>query len=165
MKKYDSKSHFKKMIHKPSVEFTLMGILVVVFCVSVTISPIRAENIEIPTAKNDHFEPRHGILPTIYIDADGRIYFQGYRFMDIAKLSGEIADTFEARQPEEQKVLLKIDANAKFGRVQDVLKAVKKANIDVAGLITRPHAGLIDFTKPVKHPMDGNLSETMISVE
>jgi len=165
MKKYDSTKHFKKMIHKPNVGFTLMGILVVTFCFSAVTAMIRAENIEIPTAKNDHFEPRHGILPTIYIDADGRIYFQGYRFTDLAKLSGEIADAFEARQPEEQKVLLKIDANAKFGRVQDVLKAVKKANIDVAGLITRPHAGLIDFTKPVKHPMDGNLSETMISVD
>jgi len=152
MKKYDSTNHLKKMIHKPNVGFVLMGILVVTFCFSTMTSTIRAERIEIPTAKNDHFEPRHGILPTIYIDAEGRIYFQGYRFMDMAKLSIEIADTFEARQPEERKVLLKIDANTKFGRVQEVLQAVKKANIDVAGLITRPHAGLIDFTKPAKHP-------------
>jgi biopolymer transport protein ExbD len=165
MRKYDSTKHLKKMINKPNVGIVLVGILVVTFCFSAVTAVIRAEHIEIPTAKNDHFEPRHSILPTIYIDADGRIYFQGCRVTDMEKLPGDIADAFEARQPEEQKVLLKIDANAKFGRVQDVLTAVKKANIDVSGLITLPHAGLIDFTEPVKHPMNGNLSETMISVD
>lgn len=152
MKKYDSTNDFKKMIHKPNVGFVLMGILVVTFCFSAMTSTIRAERIEIPTAKNDHFEPRHGILPTIYIDAKGRIFFQGYEFNDITKLSVRIVDTFEARQPEEKKVLLKIDANAKFGRVQNVLRAVKNANIDVAGLITQPHASLLHFTMPTKHP-------------
>lgn len=152
MNKYDSTNHLKKMIHKPNVGFTLIGILVVTFGVIVMISNVLYGNIEIPTAKNDHFEPRHGILPTIYIDAKGRIFFQGYEFIDIPKLSVRIVDTFEANQPEERKVLLKIDADARFGRVQDVLSAVKKANIDVAGLITQPHAGLIHFAKPAKHP-------------
>lgn len=149
MKKYDSTKHLKKMIHKPNVGLTLMGIFVVVFGVSVIIAPIHAESIEIPTAKNDHFQPRNGVLPTIYINAKGTVYFQGGRVTDMAKLPGEIVEAFEVRHRDERKVLLKIDADTKFGRVQEVLRAVKKANIDVAGFITQPHAGVIDFTK---HP-------------
>ena len=47
-----------------------------------------------------------------------------------------ILDKMEEMQRTDKKVLLKADMEAAYGRVVDVLNAIKEAQIEVIGLVT-----------------------------
>ena len=63
----------------------------------------------------------------------------------LSALPGVILDEMEKKQIEENKILIKIDRDVPFGKVQEVLLYVKQAGIETVGLVTQEYANLGHF--------------------
>lgn len=155
MKKYDPTKSLKQMFHKPNVVpfYNIMLIFVILFiAMPVHWSLFSHSNImDIASANNAHYEPRDSELLTILIDKNGKIRIGFSMINDISNLSDVIEDSIECLSPDiKNKILLKVDRRTKFGKVQEVLKAAKKADVKVVGLITLECVPLVHFFKPIK---------------
>lgn len=103
----------------------------------------------VPGALFYDIEPLNAI-PVIRIYADGRVCFEDHFLTDLSNLSVMIMDNKERTQPEENKVYLEIDKDVEFGRVQEVLRCIKEAEVEEVGIITQQSAAMVDFFNPVK---------------
>ena len=155
MKKYDPTKSLKQIFHRPNVVpfYNIMLIFVIIFIAMSIYWPIFTHRniMDIASAKNAHYEPSDSELPAILIDKNGKIRIGFSTINDISKLSDVIEDSIERHAPDiKDKILLKVDSRIKFGKVQEVLEAAKKANVKVVGLITRECVPLGHFFKPRK---------------
>jgi biopolymer transport protein ExbD len=147
MKKYDATQSLRQRVRRPNILPFFNALLIVVFLLIVNVSPLMATkctHVSIPQAINFDIEPLFG-LPVIYIFKDGTVVLNDRMVEDLEKLTVLIEDEMEKHQPEENKILLKIDEDVPFGRVQEVLRYVRKAQVETVGLITLENAALGHF--------------------
>ena len=62
---------------------------------------------------------------------------------ELTKLGEMILDRMEELQKTEKKVLLKADLEAAYGRVVDVMNAIRDAQIEVIGLVTEQENNIL----------------------
>ncbi|MCP4152797.1 MAG: hypothetical protein GY757_34005 [bacterium] len=118
---------------------------------AVDVYPYKGPYLYLPDAENDYYQPSQAFLPSVVIMERGTVAFRGRYVEELTKLPALVEDALEELQAKGDKVLLKVDRYAKFGRVQEVLRVLQKADIRVVGLITERYAALVDFFgKPVK---------------
>lgn len=111
----------------------LLVILIVFFIVPVS-DRKSVPVIEMPEAQSSDFIfGREDDLFIITIDIEGKIFYNGQRFDSPQYLHIRIEETIEELRGK-RKVMLRVDKGVSFGKVQEVLKEIKKAGIDQIGL-------------------------------
>jgi len=143
VKKQDSTKYLRQMVYRPDMVI-LSSFFIIIFLVVTLLVPWYGYSsghyyVDFPEVTNDEFEAMDS-LPEICIKRDGSIIFDGMIIEDLAKLPVLIEDDMEKHMIIESKILLKIDRDTPFGKVQEVLTLVKKANIETVGLVTREGA-------------------------
>jgi len=122
----------------------LCDILLVLLIIFMVVTPMiqKGANVTLPDAKNLSDQPEPGQLFTIFIRKQGDVIFEGVAnpIEDMEELTKVILDKMEKEQKFEKKVLLKADAEVNYGRVADVLSAIRAAQIEIVGLITEKKA-------------------------
>ena len=124
----------------------LCDILLVLLIIFMIVTPMiqKGANVTLPEAKYTDSQPDPSQMLTIYIKKSGEIALDDKVVNDLAKLGQLILDRMEEMQMTEKKVLLKADLEAAYGRVVDVMNAIKEAQIEVVGLVTEQKAGTLE---------------------
>ncbi|MCU0275732.1 MAG: biopolymer transporter ExbD [Acidobacteria bacterium] len=104
----------------------------------------KGANVTLPEAKNLASQPDPSQMFTVYIKKSGEIKLDDADVKDLSKLGQLILDKMEEMQRTEKKVLLKVDKETVYGRVVDVLNAIKEAQIEIIGLVTEQQASTLD---------------------
>jgi biopolymer transport protein ExbD len=107
--------------------------------------------LSLPGAIHSHYEPKPGEIPTISIDVKGNFFLDDEMITDISKLSYLLEDKIHEMKCKGDKVLLNIDEDTQYGKIQEVFRILNKMNIKVAGLITEKNAAPIHFIKATTH--------------
>jgi len=143
MKPYNATKNIRRMFHKPNIVPFANVLLIVLFALYLVPSAIGGSHhgVDIPDATNFDIEPLDG-LPAIKIYINGAIALDGRLIEDLEKLPVLIEDEMQKYQPEENKILFTIDRDVPFGKVQEVLRFVKKAKMETVGFITRENVTL-----------------------
>lgn len=117
----------------------LCDILLVLLIIFMVVTPIiqKGANVKLPEAA--HIEPWSDAekMITIFVKKDGTVYLEDKEVPDIQKLATLIEDKMEEGNKEEKgKVLLKADADTAYGRVTAVMDEIRRAQIEMVGLVT-----------------------------
>jgi biopolymer transport protein TolR len=104
----------------------------------------KGANVTLPEAKYTASEPDPSQMFTVYVKKSGEVALDDVPVGDLAKLGQMILDRMEEMQRTEKKVLLKADLEASYGRVVDVMNAIKEAQIEVIGLVTEQKASTLE---------------------
>ncbi len=137
MKPYDATKYMRQLKWKPNRVPFCAVLLALLLCFMANVPPtcIRGANVYLPEAYNTVDEPMEGLV-TLLISDDGKLWLDNKRFeADLSLLPGRILENFEEKECDEEKVLIKAESEVPFGRLQQVLKAVKEAKLDTVGLI------------------------------
>ncbi|MCP4146198.1 MAG: hypothetical protein GY757_00475 [bacterium] len=156
MKTYRHTHYLKQMFRNPNIVPLCNIYIILMFSLMVFSSGGHSRcYVRLPDSLTAHWQPKAGQLVTIWIKKDETICCCGTP-IEINELADWIMDIAEETKSDYDKILLKVDRRTRFGRVQEVLRAVKKADFHVAGLITMEYAAPIDlfncalFNKPKK---------------
>jgi len=124
----------------------LCDILLVLLIIFMIVTPMiqKGANVTLPEAKYTASQPDPSQMLTVYIKKSGEIALDDKVVDDLAKLGQLILDRMEEMQMTEKKVLLKADLEAAYGRVVDVMNAIKEAQIEVIGLVTEQKAATLE---------------------
>jgi len=124
----------------------LCDILLVLLIIFMIVTPMiqKGANVTLPEAKYVASQPDPSQMLTVYIKKSGEVALDDKPVDDLAKLGQLILDRMEELQRTEKKVLLKADLEAAYGRVVDVMNAIKEAQIEVIGLVTEQKAGTLE---------------------
>ncbi len=118
----------------------LCDILLVLLIIFMVVTPMiqKGANVTLPDAHNLIDQPEPGQLFTIFIKKDGAVIFEGSvnPVESMEQLTKLILDKMEQEQKFDKKVLLKADADVNYGKLVDVLAAIRAAQIEFVGLIT-----------------------------
>jgi biopolymer transport protein TolR len=118
----------------------LCDILLVLLIIFMVVTPLikKGINVKLPEAAHTAVEPEPGKMITVYVKADGTIYLNDEEVTDLEKLPTMIEDKIEEiKQSEKGKVLLKADEDIVYGRVTEVMDRIRRAQIEIVGLITQ----------------------------
>jgi len=116
----------------------LCDILLVLLIIFMVVTPMikRGANVKLPEAINTQSEPEPGNMITVYLKQDGSIILDDKPITDLSKLAGMIEDRMEmTKQAEKTKLLLRADAEVAYGRVTEVMDEIRRAQIEVVGLV------------------------------
>lgn len=124
----------------------LCDILLVLLIIFMIVTPMiqKGANVTLPEAKYTASEPDPSQMLTVYIKKSGEVALDDKPVTDLGKLGQLILDRMEELQRTEKKVLLKADLEAAYGRVVDVMNAIKEAQIEVIGLVTEQKAASLE---------------------
>ena len=124
----------------------LCDILLVLLIIFMIVTPMiqKGANVTLPEAKYVDSQPDPSQMFTVYVKKTGEVALDDVQVEDLAKLGQLILDKMEEMQRTEKKVLLKADLDASYGRVVDVMNAIKEAQIEVLGLVTEQKASSVD---------------------
>jgi biopolymer transport protein TolR len=124
----------------------LCDILLVLLIIFMIVTPMiqKGANVTLPEAKYTANEPDPSQMFTVYVKKSGEVALDDKPVGDLAKLGQMILDRMEEMQRTEKKVLLKADLEASYGRVVDVMNAIKEAQIEVIGLVTEQKASTLE---------------------
>jgi biopolymer transport protein TolR len=124
----------------------LCDILLVLLIIFMIVTPMiqKGANVTLPEAKYVSAQPDPSQMLTVYIKKSGEVALDDKPVEDLAKLGQMILDRMEEMQRTEKKVLLKADLEAAYGRVVDVMNAIKEAQIEVIGLVTEQKAATME---------------------
>jgi biopolymer transport protein TolR len=124
----------------------LCDILLVLLIIFMVVTPMisKGANVTLPEAKYVASQPDPGQILTVFIKKTGEVFFEGEEFADLQKLGPKILEKLEDLQRPDKKVLLKADLDAAYGKVVDVLSAIKEAQIEVIGLVTEQKASSME---------------------
>jgi biopolymer transport protein TolR len=124
----------------------LCDILLVLLIIFMVVTPMisKGANVTLPEAKYVASQPDPGQILTVFIKKTGEVFFEGEEFADLEKLGPKILEKLEDLQRPDKKVLLKADLDAAYGKVVDVLSAIKEAQIEVIGLVTEQKASSME---------------------
>jgi biopolymer transport protein TolR len=120
-----------------------MLVLLIIFMI-VTPMIQKGANVTLPEAKYTANEPDPSQMFTVYIKKNGEISLDEKPVDDLGKLGQMILDRMEEMQRTEKKVLLKADLDSSYGRVVDVMTAIKDAQIEVIGLVTEQKTSTLE---------------------
>lgn len=118
----------------------LCDILLVLLIIFMVVTPLikKGINVKLPEASHTQEEPESSKMITVYIKADGTVFMDDKEVTDLSKLPTMIEDRIEEiKQNEKTKVLLKADEDIVYGRVTQVMDEIRRAQIEIVGLITQ----------------------------
>lgn len=124
----------------------LCDILLVLLIIFMIVTPMiqKGANVTLPEAKYVANQPDPSQMFTVYVKKSGEVALDDKAVDDLAKLGQLILDKMEEMQRTEKKVLLKADLEAPYGRVVDVMNAIKDAQIEVIGLVTEQKTSTLE---------------------
>jgi biopolymer transport protein TolR len=124
----------------------LCDILLVLLIIFMIVTPMiqKGANVTLPEAKYVANQPAPSQMITVYVKKSGEVLLDAQPVDDLAKLGQMILDKMEEMQRTEKKVLMKADLEASYGRVVDVMSAIKDAQIEVIGLVTEQKASTLE---------------------
>lgn len=124
----------------------LCDILLVLLIIFMIVTPMiqKGANVTLPEAKYVGTQPDPSQMFTVYVKKNGEVALDENPVEDLSKLGQLILDKMEEMQRTEKKVLFKADMEASYGRVVDVMNAVKDAQIEVIGLVTEQKTSTLD---------------------
>lgn len=97
----------------------------------------KGANVKLPEAANTQDQPEPGQMISVDVKATGEIYLENKLLEDgLSALPSAIETLMEENQQSESKVLLKADINIEYGKLVDVMNAIREARIEVVGLVT-----------------------------
>ena len=118
----------------------LCDILLVLLIIFMVVTPLikKGINVKLPEAAHTAVEPEPGKMITVFVKADGTIFLNDDEVTDLEKLPTMIEDKIEEiKQSEKGKVLLKADEDILYGRVTEVMDKIRRAQIEIVGLVTQ----------------------------
>jgi biopolymer transport protein TolR len=124
----------------------LCDILLVLLIIFMVVTPMisKGANLTLPEAKYVASQPDPGQILTVYLTKKGEVIFDDKEVKDLETLGPKILEKMDELQRTEKKVLLKADLEAAYGKVVDVLNAIKAAQIEVIGLVTEQKASSLE---------------------
>jgi biopolymer transport protein TolR len=124
----------------------LCDILLVLLIIFMIVTPMiqKGANVTLPEAKYVGNQPDPSQMFTVNVKKTGEVSLDEFPVEDLTKLGQLILDKMEEMQRTEKKVLFKADMEASYGRVVDVMNAIKEAQIEVIGLVTEQKASTVD---------------------
>ena len=117
----------------------LCDILLVLLIIFMVVTPLikGGVNVKLPEASHTISEPEPGQMITVFIKEDGTIFLDDEEVANLDTLPTMIEDKIEdKKQAERTKVLLKADGNLTYGKVSMVMDEIRRAQIEVVGLVT-----------------------------
>jgi len=119
----------------------LCDILLVLLIIFMVITPMikRGANVTLPEAKNTQDQPESGTMITVYIQNSGNIYLNELPVEKPEMLVQMIEDKKDDKAQTESKVLLRADADVAYGKVTEIMDLIRRAQIEVVGLVTDPN--------------------------
>jgi biopolymer transport protein TolR len=133
----------KKTKSEPNV-VPLCDILLVLLIIFMVVTPMikGGVNVKLPEAVNTQDEPDPQNMITVFVKSDGTIYLGETLVDDVQKLTTLIEDLMEVKkQTENTKILLKADQDISYGRITEVMNEIRKAQIEIIGLVTQKVSG------------------------
>lgn len=132
----------KKPKSEPNV-VPLCDILLVLLIIFMVITPMlkKGANVTLPEASNVSDQPESGNMITVYIQKEGNVVLDEKAVENLNDLPGLIEDLVEEKKQGESKVLLRADAEVVYGRVTEVMEAIRRAQIEFVGLVTTQETG------------------------
>jgi biopolymer transport protein ExbD len=124
----------------------LCDILLVLLIIFMVVTPMisKGANVTLPEAKYVASQPDPAQILTVFVKKTGEVYLDSSEIKELDTLGQTIIDKLEELQRPDKKVLLKADLEASYGKVVDVLNAIKEAQIEVIGLVTEQKASSIE---------------------
>lgn len=124
----------------------LCDILLVLLIIFMVVTPMiqKGANVTLPEAKYTADLPEPGQLLTVFVKNKGEVFLDEKPAEDLTKLGEMILDRMEELQKTEKKVLLKADLEVEYGRLVDVMNAIRDAQIEVIGLVTERKTTSLD---------------------
>ena len=122
----------------------LCDILLVLLIIFMVVTPMikKGTHVKLPEAIHTQDEPEPGKMMTVYVKKDGTIYLDESAVDGIQKLTTMIEERMEeVKQTERTKVLLKADSDIAYGRITEVMDEIRRAQIEIVGLITQEKLG------------------------
>jgi biopolymer transport protein ExbD len=117
----------------------LCDILLVLLIIFMVVTPLikGGVNVKLPEASHTMSEPEPGQMITVSIKQDGTIFLDDEEIPSLDLLPTKIEDKIEdKKQAESTKILLKADGNISYGKVTVVMDEIRRAQIEVVGLVT-----------------------------
>jgi biopolymer transport protein ExbD len=124
----------------------LCDILLVLLIIFMVVTPMisKGANVTLPEAKYVASQPDPAQILTVFIKKTGEVFLMGDEVKELDSLGQMILDKLEELQRPDKKVLLKADLDSSYGKVVDVLNAIKEAQIEVIGLVTEQKASSME---------------------
>lgn len=120
----------------------LCDILLVLLIIFMVITPMikKGANVTLPEANNTQDQPESGAMITVYIQNSGAIWLDDKQVEKTEMLVQMIEDKREEKPDQtESKVLLRADSDVAYGKVTEVMDLIRRASIEVVGLVTDPN--------------------------
>jgi biopolymer transport protein TolR len=121
----------------------LCDILLVLLIIFMVVTPMikKGANVTLPEAANIADQPESGQIVTVHIQEEGVVWLDDQTVDSLEKLVQMIEDKMEEKKQNESKVLLRADANVPYGKVTEVMDLIRRAQIEVVGLVTDKTTG------------------------
>jgi biopolymer transport protein ExbD len=121
-------------------------VLLIIFMV-VTPSIQKGANVKLPETMNPTDQPEPGKALAVEIKGNGDVLIPQIKestvIDDLSKIGEMITTWMEDRQQTERKVLLRADISVDYGRVVDVMNAIRDAQIEIIGLMTEKQTSAV----------------------
>jgi len=124
----------------------LCDILLVLLIIFMVVTPMIQQGANVALAESNYTDnlPEPGQMITVAIKAKGEVYLDDKPVDNIDKLGELIIDRMEELQRTDKKVLLRADVDVEYGRVVDVMNAIRNADIELIGLVTKKRASALE---------------------
>ena len=113
----------------------VMLVLLIVFMVT---APLLTVGVDVNLPTNDGDDLPDGKIFYVSIKSDGSVYLQNQK-VPLEKVAPRMQAVFKANP--ELTVYFRGDRSLDYGRVMDVVEALKDAGMQNLGLVTKPEAG------------------------
>jgi len=117
----------------------LCDILLVLLIIFMVVTPMikKGANVKLPEAINTMDQPEPGNMITIFVQKDGSVYLDETKIDNLEELPTKIEDLLELKkQSQRTKLLFRADNEVTYGRVAEVMDQLRRAQIEVLGLVT-----------------------------
>ena len=116
----------------------LCDILLVLLIIFMVVTPMISKGaiVKLPESVNFQVQPEPGKMPEVTLKKSGELFLDN-KLIEIKDLISKIESIFEDKKDAESKVLLKADIEIEYGKIVDLMDIIKRANIEVVGLVTQ----------------------------
>ena len=117
----------------------LCDILLVLLIIFMVVTPMikKGANVTLPEAANTQDQPESSAMITVHLQEDGTVYLDDKVVDSLEGLVQQIEDLMEEKKQNENKVLLRADHEVAYGKVTEVMDLIRRAQIEVVGLVTQ----------------------------
>lgn len=117
----------------------LCDILLVLLIIFMVVTPLikAGVNVTLPEAGHTVNLPEPSQMISVSIKKDGTVWLESKEITDLGKLPVMIEDELEVKkQVDKTKILLRADGEVSYGRVTEVMDEIRRAQIEIVGLVT-----------------------------